>query len=358
VKKITLVAGARPNFMKIAPILRALDHLNRINQLLVHTGQHYDYEMSQAFFDDLEIRRPDHFLEVGSSGHAVQTAAIMVAFEKVCLAERPDVVVVVGDVNSTVACALVAKKLGIAVAHVEAGLRSRDLTMPEEINRMVTDVLSDFLFVSERSGIDNLRNEGKSEDSIHFVGNVMVDTLYYHLSRARELRNGIEKPEGPFAVLTLHRPSNVDDAEKLGEIMGAMAEIAREFPVYFPAHPRTRKTLEAFGLVDELQSQRIMLFPPLPYLSFLALWKDAAFVMTDSGGLQEETTALGIPCITIRENTERPVTVEEGTNILAGTSRAGILAAYESCRQGGKTGRIPELWDGRAAERIVAVLTG
>lgn len=358
-KKVTLVAGARPNFMKIAPIMRTIvnQYLNRIESILVHTGQHYDYEMSQAFFDDLEIRRPDYFLGVGSGSHAVQTAMIMMAFEKVCLTEQPDVVVVVGDVNSTVACALVAKKLGVAVAHVEAGLRSRDLTMPEEINRMVTDVLSDLLFVSERSGLDNLREEGKAEDSIHFVGNVMVDTLYYHLARAREINEGITRPSGPFAVMTLHRPSNVDDGEKLQEIMGAIAIIAKEFPVYFPAHPRTRHSLEAVGMVEKLDKQNIILMPPLPYLTFLGLWKDAALVLTDSGGLQEETTALGIPCITIRENTERPITVEEGTNILAGTSPAGILAAYESVRQGGgKTGRIPELWDGKASERIVAVL--
>jgi UDP-N-acetylglucosamine 2-epimerase (non-hydrolysing) len=358
-KKIALVAGARPNFMKIAPIMRTIanQYMERIEAILVHTCQHYDYEMSQVFFDDLEIRRPDFFLEVGSGSHAVQTAKIMMAFEEVCLRERPDVVVVVGDVNSTVACALVAKKLGIAVAHVEAGLRSHDLTMPEEINRMVTDVLSDLLFVTERNGLENLRKEGKPEEAIHFVGNVMVDTLYYHVSKTREMTGGIEKPAGQFAVMTLHRPSNVDDAEKLREIMGAIAIIGKDLPVYFSAHPRTRNSLEATGLVDGLADQNIVLMAPLPYLTFLGLWQDAAMVLTDSGGLQEETTALGIPCITIRENTERPITIEEGTNILAGTSSGGILAAYASVKRGaGKTGRIPELWDGKASERIVAVL--
>jgi UDP-N-acetylglucosamine 2-epimerase (non-hydrolysing) len=355
--KVILVAGARPNFMKIAPIMRSIQarYAGKIQAVLVHTGQHYDYEMSQAFFDDLEIRQPDYYLGVGSASHAVQTAQIMIAFEEVCLKERPEVVAVVGDVNSTVACALVAKKLGIKAAHVEAGLRSYDLTMPEEINRMVTDVLSDFLFVTEKSGIINLKKEGKPDSAIHFVGNVMVDTLYFQLARLERANPKPQKPAAPCAVLTLHRPSNVDDEDKLREIMGALAIIAAELPIHFPVHPRTRQRLEAIGLDGGMEN--IHLLPPLSYQAFLSLWKDAALVLTDSGGLQEETTALGIPCITLRENTERPITVAEGTNILAGTSASGILAAYESYKTtGGKKGRIPELWDGKAAERIVTVL--
>jgi UDP-N-acetylglucosamine 2-epimerase (non-hydrolysing) len=355
--KLIMVAGARPNFMKIAPIMRIVQrrYAGKFQVVLVHTGQHYDYEMSQAFFDDLELRQADYYLGVGSSSHAVQTAQIMIAFEEVCLKERPQIVVVVGDVNSTVACALVAKKLGIRLAHVEAGLRSYDLTMPEEINRMVTDLLADFLFVSERSGIINLKKEGRSESAIHFVGNVMIDNLYFQLSRLAKTENQAVKPAAPYAVLTLHRPSNVDAEEKLREIMGALAIIAGELTIHFPAHPRTRQHLEAIGLLGKMKN--IHLLSPLPYQAFLRLWKEAALILTDSGGLQEETTALGIPCITLRENTERPITVEEGTNILAGTSGSGILAAYESYKTtGGKKGRIPELWDGRAAERIVAVL--
>jgi UDP-N-acetylglucosamine 2-epimerase (non-hydrolysing) len=343
--------------MKIAPIMRIIQghYDNKIQGVLVHTGQHYDYEMSQAFFDDLEIRPPDYYLGVGSGSHAVQTAQIMIAFEEVCLKERPAIVVVVGDVNSTAACALVAKKLGSKVAHVEAGLRSYDLTMPEEINRMVTDVLSDFLFVTERSGIINLKKEGKPDRAIHFVGNVMIDTLYFQLSRLKMTENQTEKPVKPFAVLTLHRPSNVDEEEKFREIMGALAVIAAELPIYFPVHPRTQQRLEAIGLLGG--TENIHLLPPLPYQAFLRLWKEATLVLTDSGGMQEETTALGIPCLTLRDNTERPITIEEGTNILAGTSTATILAAYESFKTGGgKKGRVPELWDGKTAERILTVL--
>lgn len=356
-RKLLIIAGARPNFMKIAPIIRAI-HLgfaDKLTEIIVHTGQHYDYEMSQAFFEDLEIGKPDYFLGVGSGSHAIQTAKIMIAFEEVCLKEKPDLVIVVGDVNSTLACALVAKKLGLAVAHVEAGLRSHDLTMPEEINRKVTDLLADYLFVSEKSGIINLRKEGKPEDSLYFVGNVMVDTLFNQLGKIKNMESKINGLEKPFAVLTLHRPSNVDGAEKLQEIMGAIATIAKDLPVYFPVHPRTREQLQRIGM-DKSWSG-ITLLSPLPYLEFLCLWKDASLVLTDSGGLQEETTALGIPCLTLRENTERPITIEEGTNMLAGTSASEILAAYESFKtSGGKKGRIPELWDGKAAERIVAVL--
>ena len=360
VGNLILVAGARPNFMKIAPIIRAIHQLNQTNQInykLVHTGQHYDYEMSQAFFEDLEIPQPDYFLGVGSDSHAVQTARVMMAFEEVCLREKPDAIVVVGDVNSTMACAIVAKKLGIRVAHVEAGLRSRDMSMPEEINRMVTDVLSDWLFVSERSGIANLREEGKPKSAIHFVGNVMIDTLYYQIKEIEKHGEGGDRPPGDYAVLTLHRPSNVDDVEKLHDIMRAIATIGEELPVYFPVHPRTQERMEANGVIGALKDKKVRLLPPLPYKAFLSLYKDAKLVMTDSGGLQEETTALGIPCFTIRENTERPITIDEGTNTLVGTTAKGILEAFEVFKNGKtKKGRIPEYWDGKAAERIVDIL--
>lgn len=358
-RKLILVAGARPNFVKIAPLLWEINlHWgNQLKGILVDTGQHYDYEMSQAFFDDLEITPPSYSLGVGSESHAIQTARIMTAFEEVCLNERPDVVIVVGDVNSTVACALVAKKLQIGVAHVEAGLRSRDLTMPEEINRMVTDVLSDWLFVTEESGVFNLKAEGKPESSIYYVGNIMIDTLFHQLSRLNRSNDNFERPEGSYAAMTLHRPSNVDDKGKLQEILEAIQKIAEELPVYFPVHPRTRQRIEEFRIFDKLNSGKMHLLPPLSYKDFLRLWKDACLVLTDSGGVQEETTALGIPCFTIRENTERPITIEEGTNVLVGTTGTGILSAYENFRKGNsKKGRIPKYWDGKTSQRIISVL--
>jgi len=367
--KILLVAGARPNFMKIGPIIRELrearDQVAEVNGQktcdmnwkIVHTGQHYDDEMSHAFFDDLEIPKPDFFLEAGSGSHAEQTARIMVSFEKVCEAERPDLVVVVGDVNSTLACSVVAKKMGIEVAHVEAGLRSFDLSMPEEINRMVTDAITDYFFVTERSGIENLKREGKPEERIFFVGHVMIDNLLYQLqkvnmnhfpSKHRELKESL----GKYIFMTLHRPSNVDDKETLKAISGVLASIAEEVPIIFPVHPRTRKMLGQFGIA---LSPNIYRLPPLGFLESLYLWKDALLVITDSGGLQEETTALGIPCLTLRENTERPVTVTEGTNTLVSV---GSLTneVTEVLEGSGKRGKVPELWDGRAAERIVGVI--
>lgn len=370
--KLLLVAGARPNFMKIAPIVRALAAASAagardISWKIVHTGQHYDHEMSKVFFDELEIPEPDFHLECGSGSHAEQTARVMVAFEKVCLAERPDKVVVVGDVNSTLACAITAKKLGIGVAHVEAGLRSGDMAMPEEINRIVTDSISDWLFVTEKSGISNLRREGHRDEDIHFVGNVMIDTLLHQVGKLeRERAKGLAPAPRPapawdascpYAVVTLHRPSNVDDAPTLRGIIEALAVIAADLPVVFPVHPRTRRKIEEFDLAGIIGGAAVTLLDPLPYQAFLALWKDAALVLTDSGGLQEETTALGIPCFTMRENTERPITIEEGTNVLAGTTKEMILAAYENFRVG-LTSRviIPEFWDGRAAERIVDIL--
>jgi UDP-N-acetylglucosamine 2-epimerase (non-hydrolysing) len=329
--KFLLVAGARPNFMKIAPILRAMKGVEGLEPVLVHTGQHYDEAMSASFFRDLGIPEPDVHLEAGSGTHAEQTGRIMVAFERVCDEQKPDWTVVVGDVNSTLACAIVAKKAGVSVAHVEAGLRSRDLTMPEEINRMVTDSISDLFFVTEQSGMDNLLAEGKPAERIHLVGHVMVDNLLHQL-RQLEGENGSRftaarfKPAaGTYAFLTLHRPANVDDPKAFGGIAAALNRIAESHPILFPVHPRTRQRIDAFGVN---LAERIVQLPPLGFQEALYLWKDAAVVLTDSGGLQEETTALGIPCLTLRDNTERPVTVTEGTNTLAGTTTESILAAW------------------------------
>ncbi|MEW6267127.1 MAG: UDP-N-acetylglucosamine 2-epimerase (non-hydrolyzing) [Thermodesulfobacteriota bacterium] len=358
--KVQLIAGARPNFMKIAPIYRAALEHDRVDCRIVHTGQHYDYEMSQAFFEDLELPQPHFFLNAGSGSHAVQTARIMTAFEEVCLSEKPDLILVVGDVNSTLACGVTAKKLLIKVAHVEAGLRSFDLTMPEEINRMVTDAVSDFFFVTEESGLANLRREGKPEDRIHFVGNVMIDNLFYQLNRLKEEdvtrfeTYPLKERSNSYAFLTLHRPSNVDVEPAFRRIAAALNEIAAERPIFFPIHPRTRKMMEQFGL--ELSS-RVHLLPPLGFKESLFLWKDAAVVLTDSGGLQEETTALGIPCVTIRENTERPITIELGTNVLAGTTTEGILAACrQSLEKGQQQHTAPPKWDGRTSERIWEII--
>lgn len=359
--KALLIAGARPNFMKIAPIYRTSLDLDSVDCRLVHTGQHYDYDMSQAFFNDLEIPRPDYFLDSGSASHAVQTAKIMVEFEKVCVAEKPDLVIVVGDVNSTLACSIVAKKLHIQVAHVEAGLRSFDLAMPEEINRMVTDVISDYFFVTEESGASNLKREGKPSEQIFLVGNVMIDNLY-HQAKLLEQNpdiiyptSGYKTQSDRYAFLTLHRPSNVDNRATFTEIAGALNSIAEELEILFPIHPRTRKMMAAHGVVF---SERIRLLKPLGFREALNLWKDAAVVLTDSGGLQEETTALRVPCVTMRENTERPITIKMGSNLLAGTSREGILKAYRnSVTREPNPDRMPPLWDGRSAERIWNVLT-
>lgn len=361
--KVFLVAGARPNFMKISPIYRASRKFPKVDCKIVHTGQHYDHDMSQTFFDDLEIPSPAYHLEAGSGSHAVQTAKIMIAFEEVCAAEKPDVVMVVGDVNSTLACSVVAKKALIKVAHVEAGLRSFDLAMPEEINRMVTDAISDYFFVTEESGVENLLREGKPKERIHFVGHVMIDNLLY---QNRRLSNGdfdvrtlsvyrLRQEKGKYAFVTLHRPSNVDNPATFREIASALNEIARNTPIIFPVHPRTAKTAKQFGIEF---SDGITLLPPLGFRDALFLWRDAEAVLTDSGGLQEETTALGVPCVTIRDNTERPVTVEIGTNVLAGTTREGILAAYLDSPRRKAVASVPPKWDGRASERIWEILTG
>lgn len=365
---IMLVAGARPNFVKAAPLFHALaarkdEALAAGSDLrlsLVHTGQHYDFNMSDVFFRDLELPAPDHRLESGPGSHAEQTAKVMVAFEKVLRENPADLVIVVGDVNSTIACALTAKKMGVRVAHVGAGLRSFDMTMPEEINRRLTDAITDFYFVSEESGMWNLLSEGVPPEKIHLVGNVMVDALRRGLGR---IGNGGYVPSEPvaalcgngqpYAVLTLHRPSNVDDYRRLSGIWKAVTEIAREVPVLFPVHPRTNLKIASLGLDGE----GIAMVDPLGYLDMVYAVKGAALVLTDSGGLQEETTALGVPCVTIRDNTERPITVDLGTNYLAGASPATILAVFREILSGrAKKGSVPQLWDGRAAERIVEVL--
>jgi UDP-N-acetylglucosamine 2-epimerase (non-hydrolysing) len=358
-KTLYLVAGARPNFMKIAPIVRALQAHGDLGFKIIHTGQHYDREMNDVFFEELGIPAPDVFMGAGGGSHAQQTAKIMVAFEELCQAERPDAVLVVGDVNSTVACSIVAKKLNIPVAHVEAGLRSGDMTMPEEINRLVTDSISDWFFATEPSGVEHLRREGKRDSAIHYVGHVMVDNVLYQAEKlaaghAEFETTGFKRAHPRYGVVTLHRPANVDDVEAMTGIAGALKEIAAELPLMFPVHPRTRANLERFG-VD--LGPNVTLVGPQGYMAFLDLWKDAVMVLTDSGGLQEETTALGVPCITIRNNTERPITVEEGTNVLAGTEPANIIAEARKVLQGqGKQGKRPALWDGKAAERIVTIL--
>jgi len=381
--KILCVVGARPNFVKIAPILRAIDAVNAcrrgagsmLESVLVHTEQHYDDAMSAAFFTDLRIPRPKWTLGVGSGSHATQTAEVMRRFEPVVIEERPHVVLVVGDVNSTVACALTAAKLGTRVAHVEAGLRSFDRTMPEELNRLVTDALSDFLFTSEDSANENLRREGQPAEKVFFVGNVMIDSLLScrQLARRSTIRERVgltrQRNGDDYVLVTMHRPSNVDVESKLEPILRALAEMSWELPVIFPAHPRTRTRIAEFGLeryVDPngtngspaiIRPGRISLLEPIGYLDFLQLMADARLVLTDSGGIQEETTCLGVPCLTLRENTERPVTLTAGTNTLVGTDAGRILeCARKAIGNGRCVASLPPMWDGHAAERIVQIL--
>ena len=359
--KILNVVGARPNLMKIAPLVEAIQKYPQIQQILLHTGQHYDDKMSQIFFDELKIPRPDIYLGVGSGSHAEQTARVMVEFEQVLLEHKPDLTVVVGDVNSTLACAITAAKLWIPVAHIEAGLRSFDRKMPEEINRLVTDVLSDFLFTTSPDANENLLKEGIQAEKIFFVGNVMIDTLNKHRLRAQQLytprRFGLEP--GQYALLTLHRPSNVDVPEVFAGILQALAAIQQDLPILFPAHPRTLKRIAEFGFQDRLvAAPGLRVVEPLGYLEFLDLMMHAQLVLTDSGGIQEETTILGVPCLTLRKNTERPVTITQGTNILVGTNPDRMTAAVKDILGGrNQHKRVPELWDGHAAERIVAILS-
>lgn len=358
--KIINVVGARPNFMKIAPIMEAYKAYPGIKPILVHTGQHYDQKMSDLFFCQLGIPEPTLNLEVGSSTRISQTAQIMQRFEPVVALEKPDAVLVVGDVNSTVACGLVAIDAGIRLIHVEAGLRSFDRQMPEETNRIITDSISDMLFCTEQSGVDNLRHEGIPAGKIHLVGNVMVDTLMKNRARAEQTmileQLGIE--QGSYAVLTLHRPSNVDDTHVFGGLLDALEVIQQELPIIFPVHPRTRQRLMD-GVLGKRVSGMCQLrqVDPLGYLEFLRLMGHAKVVLTDSGGIQEETTILGVPCLTLRENTERPVTCEKGTNRLVGTHPKAITDAYREISAGDmKSGSIPDLWDGKAAERIVRII--
>jgi UDP-N-acetylglucosamine 2-epimerase (non-hydrolysing) len=354
-KKVIHVVGARPNFMKIAPLMKAVERCGRLQQLLVNTGQHYDENMAGGFFTELGMPRPHRDLGVGSGSHASQTARVMIGFEEVCLEERPDLVVVVGDVNSTMAAAIVAAKLVIPVAHVEAGLRSFDPTMPEEVNRVVADRLSQLLFTPSADADENLRREGVAADRIHLVGNIMIDTLFAHLPLAKlaRVREQIPVEERKYAVVTLHRPSNVDDVETLTDILGVITEIARDVPVVFPVHPRTRSRLSETG-ADRVKG--LILTQPLGYIDFLSLTAHARIVLTDSGGLQEETTALGVPCLTLRKNTERPITITHGTNRLVGIEPQAILAGYrEAMTMPAPNGR-PPLWDGHTAERIADVM--
>lgn len=359
--KVINVVGARPNFMKVAPIVAAMKRRPaRFRPLVVHTGQHYDVAMSDTFFADLELPEPDIHLEVGSGSHAAQTAAVMQRFEPVVIQDKPDWVIVVGDVNSTLACALVCVKLGVRIAHVEAGLRSRDRTMPEEINRLLTDQIADLLFTTSPDADRNLLSEGIPAERIRFVGNVMIDSLIQNLERAQQskIKSQLGVADGTYAVLTLHRPSNVDRRETFAGILDALDTISRSVPIIFPVHPRTRKTISELGLSQRIEEiPNLRLVEPLGYLEFLNLYSTARLVLTDSGGIQEETTYLGIPCVTLRENTERPITVELGTNVIVGTDPQKIIAAANTALNGNNASprKVP-LWDGQAAERIVDIL--
>ncbi len=364
---IVCVVGARPNYMKMAPLLRAFrSDPAAPRTLLVHTGQHYDVAMNDRLFADLKLRAPDVNLDVGSGTHAQQTAEIMQRFEPVVDAAQPSCVVVVGDVNSTLACSLVAVKKAIPVVHVEAGLRSFDRLMPEEVNRLLTDQICDALYTTERSATENLRREGIPMERVHFVGNVMIDSLMASLDHAvppsavfadNGLDTALLAAERGFGLVTLHRPSNVDQHDSLAEALAILREISRKLPLIWPLHPRTRASIDRFGLWQAVDARRTFVLPPQGYLETLGLIKDATLVITDSGGIQEETTALGVPCLTMRENTERPITVEQGTNVVVGRDRTLIVQhANEILAGGGKRGRVPELWDGRASQRITAHL--
>lgn len=371
-KKIVIVAGARPNFIKIAPLIQAFKTCkDSFDILLVHTGQHYDFQMSEVFFKDLDIPMPDLSLNVGSASHAVQTAQIMIAFEKVVLQEKPDLVMVVGDVNSTLACSLVAVKLNVKTAHVEAGLRSFDRTMPEEINRIVTDSISDYLFVSEESGIKNLKKEGIDSKKIYFVGNVMIDTLLSNLNKidqsdilhrlrlthdSKSVTSDTQHQNtDAYSVLTLHRPSNVDSKESLAEIYDIIESVLHHTKIIYPVHPRTKKMMESLGYLSRFEKlDNLTMIDPIGYIDFVKLVKESRFVLTDSGGIQEETTILKVPCLTMRENTERPVTITKGTNNLVGRNKVTLMNCVEDIMKSKfKRGEIPELWNGKSSTLIV-----
>jgi UDP-N-acetylglucosamine 2-epimerase (non-hydrolysing) len=360
-KKILSVVGARPNFIKIAPVDKAFRKYGKaVSHKICHTGQHFDDCMSKVFFDDLKMPRPDFYLGIGSGSHASQTARIMLELEKVFETEKPDLVIVPGDVNSTLAGALVASKMGIPIAHVEAGLRSFDNTMPEEINRIITDVVSDYLFVTEHSGIKNLRDEGIDNEKIFFVGNTMIDTLeaHYDLIESCSITKDMGLSPGNYILATFHRPTNVDDKEGLEELMQTLVRLANNRKLVFPVHPRTRKNILEYGLSTD-NSKNLILTPPMGYIEFLSLMRYAELVITDSGGIQEETTYLGVQCITVRKNTERPVTIDVGTNHLVGTDLEKVeKIALDILGGTTKPGRIPELWDGKASKRIVEIIMG
>jgi UDP-N-acetylglucosamine 2-epimerase (non-hydrolysing) len=357
-KKIISVVGARPNFMKVAPLHLAFSKYKNINHLICHTGQHYDEKMSKIFFTELGLPKPDFYLGIGSGSHAIQTAGVMVKFEEILIQEKPDLVIVVGDVNSTLACSLVAKKMHIPVAHVEAGLRSFDRTMPEEINRIVTDAISDYLFVSEESGIKNLHNEGVSGMKTFMVGNVMIDSLILNTPKidSSKILTEFEIMPSTYLLATLHRPSNVDQQDSLSQLIGILNKYAWDQKVIFPVHPRTKANLVKMNLLGSI-SENLVLCDPIGYTDFLCLLKNARLVITDSGGIQEESTYLGVQCITLRENTERPITVVHGTNHLIGTEIQAVDTAIKNLLNGKtKKGKIPDLWDGKAAERICSIL--
>ncbi len=358
---VITVVGARPNFMKAAPIHRAFaQYSDTVEHHIVHTGQHYDAAMSDAFFHDLDMPEPSVFLGVGSGSHAVQTAKIMTEFEQVCLGMRPDLVIVVGDVNSTVGCTLTASKLGIATAHVEAGLRSFDRAMPEEINRIATDAICDWWFVTEQSGLDHLLAAGCPADKVKFVGNTMIDSLHYAMTKAdaSSVLHDLSLEKNKYCLVTLHRPSNVDDTEQLSFLLATLAKLSEQRKIVFPMHPRTLKNVENFGLKPLVESaENMLLIEPQGYISFLTLMKNADFVLTDSGGVQEETTALGVPCLTLRTTTERPITCEIGTNILIPPTQDNIRRALLEIINGKRRiGAVPPLWDGHAAERITEII--
>jgi UDP-N-acetylglucosamine 2-epimerase (non-hydrolysing) len=360
--KIACVVGARPNFMKIAPILEAMEKHPNLEPLLVHTGQHYDYEMSQIFFQELDIPKPDVYLDVGSGSHAVQTGKIMTSFEETVIQHKPDLILVVGDVNSTMACTIVGAKLCIPVAHVEAGIRSFDRTMPEEINRVLTDSISDYLFTPMPEADENLKKEGIPEEKIYLVGDVMIDTLIKYREKAASdaILDEMELEKRSYALMTLHRPFNVDVKENFIGILNALAEIQKRTKIVFPMHPRTQARVKDFGLDDVISDMKnLIVIQPLGYLKFMALMINSGFVLTDSGGMQTETTVLNIPCLTMRENTERPETIRDGTNTLVGNNTELIIKESLKILDGkGKPGKYPDIWDGHAAERIAEVIKG
>lgn len=360
-KKVISVVGARPNFMKVAPIHREFQkYKDQVEHMIVHTGQHYDKNMSDAFFEDLEMPDPHFFLGIGSGSHAQQTAKIMIEFEKILIDEKPDLILVVGDVNSTIACALTAVKLHIPVAHIESGLRSNDRKMPEEINRIATDSICDYCFVTEEDGIRNLISSSFPQEKIFFVGNTMIDSQHFALEKADQINTpeklGLEKAN--YVVLTIHRPSNVDLKDQLEMLVEVFEEISKDIKLVFPVHPRTMKNLEKFGLIDRFNSiENLVKTEPMGYVAFLSLVKNSAFVMTDSGGIQEETTALGVQCLTLRTSTERPSTVEIGTNQLIYPRKEEVLTSAKKLISGEiKVGRVPDLWDGKASERICSII--